>query len=219
MEVILIRHADPNYERDTITALGHLQAKALAQTMKNSPPDFLYVSPLGRAQSTYRHIADVLDANSSTLEWLKEVGGGTINGYAAWEHPGDDYLRRNKFAPLDRWWEGFAAGEELKPYFKTISNGFDNLVRKYGYSKKRNLYQIEEPNKKVIALVSHKGTILTLLSYLLHWSLPLIYIHTELKAASITRLYWKEVNKRYAIPKLIVLNDCSHLRDLPRGKE
>ena len=62
------------------------------------------------------------------------------------------------------------------------------------------------------------------------WSLPLIYIHTEIKAASITRLYWKEVNpvrdkslngvnKRYAIPKLTVLNDCSHLRNLPCGKE
>ena len=95
MEVMLIRHADPNYKQDTITELGHRQAKALAQSLKNSRLDFLYVSPLGRAQATYRHIADVLNANSATLDWLKEIG-----------------------------------------------------------------------------LVCHKGTILTLLAYLLHWFLP-----------------------------------------------
>ena len=82
MEVILVRHADPNYELDTITELGYLQAKALSQTMKNSLLDFLYVSPKGWAQSTCRHIAEVLNLNSTTLEWLKEVGGGTISGYA-----------------------------------------------------------------------------------------------------------------------------------------
>jgi len=43
---------------------------------------------------------------------------------------------------------------------------------KMGYRKFGNLYKVERPSEKRIALVAHGGMIMTLLAYLLHWPLP-----------------------------------------------
>lgn len=212
MEIILIRHADPNYKKDTITARGIVEAKAFASSLKRKYKyiDGLYVSPLGRAQDTQRYIAEILKVSSITLEWLREIEV-VYNRCSPWERPGYDYLARNYLASPDSWWKEFPPGEILRPYFSIISKGFDHLMESYGYQKFGNLYLIKKQNNKRIILVSHKGTILTLLAYLLHWPLPLIYIHGEINATGVTRLFWKRVTRKYATPKLIVVNDCSHL--------
>jgi probable phosphoglycerate mutase len=197
-----------NYKKDTITKLGHAQAKALAQKMKNMRIDFLYVSPLGRAQATSSYIADALGINPVTLDWLKEINWDRIT----------DYINRNKFARPDRWSKGFNFKKELKPDYENITNGFNNLLQSHGYSKSGNLYQIDRPSENVLGFVSHGGTISTLLGYLLHWTIPLIHIYTHIYATSITRLYWKKVDERYVIPQLGTFNECFHLKDIPSEK-
>lgn len=214
MEIVLIRHADPDYQNDTITERGRAEAKALALSLKDKQLDALYVSPLGRAQETKRYIAEALQMESTTLEWLREVSGGSIDGYAAWEHPGTDYLAQENLASPQNWWEGYVPGEALKPRFAAISEGFDNLLASYGYQKWRNMYNIKTRNDKTIALVCHKGTILTLLAYLLHWPLPLIYIHGNIDTTGVTRLSLREVDGKYAVFKLIIMNDRSHLQTI-----
>jgi len=214
MEIILIRHADPDYKNDTITERGCEEAKALALSLKEKRIDALYVSPLGRAQETKRYIAETLNMESTTLEWLREVSGSSIDGYAAWEHPGTDYLAQDNLASPQNWWEGYRPGEALKPCFAAISEGFDNLLASYGYQKWRNMYKIKARSDKTIALVCHKGTTLTLLAYLLHWPLPLIYIHGNIDTTGVTRLFLREVDEEYAVFKLIVMNDRSHLKTL-----
>ena len=214
MEIILIRHADPDYKNDTITERGHAEARALALSLKEKRLDALYASPLGRAQETKRYIAEALNMESTTLEWSREVSGSSIDGYAAWEHPGTDYLARENLASPQNWWEGFAPGEALKPHFATISEGFDNLLESHGYPKWRNMYKIKTRSDKTIALVCHKGTILTLLAHILHWPLPLIYIHGNIDTTGVTRLYLREVDSEYAVFKLRVMNDRSHLKSI-----
>ncbi|MCX7778193.1 MAG: histidine phosphatase family protein, partial [Armatimonadetes bacterium] len=51
MRILLIRHSEPDYSRDTITEVGHRQAKALANSLEKIQIDRLFVSPLGRAQA------------------------------------------------------------------------------------------------------------------------------------------------------------------------
>ena len=211
MEVILIRHADPDYKKDTITEKGHQEAKALSLSLKGSRLDNLYVSPLGRAQETCRYIAEALKVKPVTLDWLREIQLDVDLGYAPWDFPGDDYLSRSHLPSPDKWWQGFQIGELLKPPFLKIAEGFDKLMEDYGYRKFGNLYKVERPNEKRIALVAHGGMIMTLLAYLLHWPLPLVYIHCTIDTTGVTRLIWREFDSGYAIPKLMELNGLSHL--------
>ena len=52
MRLIFIRHAEPDYEHDSLTEKGWREAKLLAVRTKSWQVDDFYVSPLGRAQDT-----------------------------------------------------------------------------------------------------------------------------------------------------------------------
>ena len=54
MRIYIIRHADPDYENDTITPRGHLEAKALAERMLQENIDSI-CSPLQRARHTMNY--------------------------------------------------------------------------------------------------------------------------------------------------------------------
>ena len=47
MNIILIRHGDPDYVNDTLTAKGHEEANKLCKFLSGTPIDALYQSPNG----------------------------------------------------------------------------------------------------------------------------------------------------------------------------
>ena len=52
MELMIIRHGDPDYEKDSLTEKGWREAEYLSEKLvKMNIKDF-YVSPLGRARDT-----------------------------------------------------------------------------------------------------------------------------------------------------------------------
>jgi probable phosphoglycerate mutase len=55
MEIWIVRHADPDYENDSITEKGEREAKLLAERLLKQNFAAVYCSPMGRAQKT-RHI-------------------------------------------------------------------------------------------------------------------------------------------------------------------
>lgn len=52
MKLVLIRHGDPDYVNDTLTAKGRVEASLLAERTARMQIDDFYVSPLGRARDT-----------------------------------------------------------------------------------------------------------------------------------------------------------------------
>ena len=52
MRLIFIRHGDPDYEKDSVTAKGEREIKLLADKMQSENVHAFYLSPKGRAQRT-----------------------------------------------------------------------------------------------------------------------------------------------------------------------
>ena len=75
MRLLFIRHGDPDYENDTLTEKGHIEAKLLSQYIKNYHIDEAFVSPLGRARDTAQYSLDALGMTGTTLDWLREFPG------------------------------------------------------------------------------------------------------------------------------------------------
>src|SRR6185295_853919 len=73
MRLYIIRHADPDYERDNLTPAGHLEAAALAERMEKITPTHIYSSPLGRAKATMQYSADRLKMQPVIQEWMAEL--------------------------------------------------------------------------------------------------------------------------------------------------
>ena len=72
MRILLIRHADPDYEKDSLTDAGWVEAECLADRLEKEKIDFFYVSPLGRARDTASVTLRRLGREAEVLSWLRE---------------------------------------------------------------------------------------------------------------------------------------------------
>ena len=54
MQLLIIRHGDPDYSIDSLTKKGWREAELLADRLSKLDIKAFYVSPLGRAKDTHR---------------------------------------------------------------------------------------------------------------------------------------------------------------------
>ena len=77
MRIILIRHGDPNYEKDCLTELGHKQAAAAAQRLLSEDIDEIYSSPQGRAFQTAEYFSKASGIKDiHILDFIREIRYG-----------------------------------------------------------------------------------------------------------------------------------------------
>lgn len=72
MRILIIRHGDPDYEKDSLTQKGWHEAELLADKMEKTDVTAFYVSPLGRAQDTASVTLKRLGRSAKTYHWLRE---------------------------------------------------------------------------------------------------------------------------------------------------
>ena len=72
MKLVIVRHGDPDYEHDTLTETGRIEAMLTAERLKGHAFAACYVSPLGRAQDTAEYTLDACGMKAVTLPWLRE---------------------------------------------------------------------------------------------------------------------------------------------------
>ena len=52
MRLLIIRHGDPDYAKDSLTEKGWREAELLSRKISQMEVDYFYVSSLGRAKDT-----------------------------------------------------------------------------------------------------------------------------------------------------------------------
>jgi len=213
MEILLIRHGDPDYADDCLTAVGRKEAQCLAESLEQLAIKDIYVSPLGRAQETCDFTADQKGLSPVVLDWLMERLIAR-DGMCLWEAPGETFLRFVKGNIQNTGADLSAILPEGCEQFERVRNGFDKLLATYGYSRNGDLYHVEKGSDNRIALFCHKGVILTLLADILHWPLPMIFVSLQINPTGITRLELVE-NNGHANFKATAINDLTHLRSRP----
>jgi len=209
MEVILIRHGDPDYANDTLTPTGHEEAKRLADSLTDKPIDAIFQSPNGRARHTCDYTAKIKGIEPVTLNWLREVGIMRGKLYL-WNAPGPLFLSDPELPTYENCLEPDGAMPEGKTQFDLVSKGFDEVMAAYGYIKEGHLYKIESASDETLAFFCHHGVIATLLSYLIHWSLPMLFVHSIVYPTGLTLLKMME-HDGFAHPKMITFNSLAHL--------
>ncbi len=210
MKVLLIRHGDPDYARDALTERGHAEAEALAEHLRATRIDDIYVSPMGRAQATASYTAHAQRRQAVTLDWLHELDGNYEGGRWAWNVPGAEVLAGAELPSHHNWADVTAYGPHMLPAQAGVSAEFDALIKRYGYVREGHRYRVRRSCDKTIALFCHAGVCYSLISHLLNWPLPLVYSHLDYDPTGLTRIRWEE-HEGYAAPKAECINDTSHL--------
>jgi 2,3-bisphosphoglycerate-dependent phosphoglycerate mutase len=174
MELVLVRHAEPEWSRDglsignpSLTERGHEQARRLAERLAHEHFDAVFVSSMRRAQETAAPILEVLDVEASTEEWLEELRMPDWTGTPSAEV--DDLFKRALARPIDDHWEGMAGGESFRDFHQRITKGLEEVLASLGAAPTPDdtpLWEIDDPSARVL-VVAHAGTNATAMGHLL----------------------------------------------------
>ena len=74
MKIVFVRHGHPNYHEDCLTELGHLQAEAAAQRLKDEGIEKVYSSTNGRAYETAEYTARLYGCDVIPCDFMLTFG-------------------------------------------------------------------------------------------------------------------------------------------------
>lgn len=218
-----VRHGDPIYDPDSLTPLGHVQAKALAKRLSMHGLDQIYSSPSTRAMQTAQPTCDMLNKEMTICDWANET-----HAWAGFAFPNKDGKWSWCFQ-LDNMYELFNSAEIREmgmdwykhpvfteyPFAKGVKHANDSvdqffLSLGYEHDRQNGRYNIIKSNSDRVALFAHAGFGLCFLSSLLDIPYPRFCTHFDLGHSSMTVIDFEE-RGNYAYPKILQLSNDSHL--------
>ncbi len=216
MEILIVRHGDPDYVRDTLTYKGIEEARLLAERLSKLEVTDFYCSPLGRAQKTASYTLKKTGRAAETLPWLTEFEGrvkqGLFRKCQCWDRLPSYWTAQPDYYSYDRWHRVklMKQGGVYKQY-RQVCDGVDELLKKYGYHHQGKVFRVEKESHARIVLFCHFGVESVILSHLFGIS-PMIMWHNFVALpTSVTRLATQEREKGTAIFTCIQYGDLSHL--------
>lgn len=217
MKLVFIRHGDPDYEHDSLTATGFREAELLVPRVEQIKGDYFFVSPLGRAQATAKPSMEHLGVKPETLEWLEEFRGRCVKPNEGirgicWDWLPVDWTTQPVFYDKDHWTEaGAFQGENVEAEFRHVSTCLDALLKEHGYERTGNMYRVLRPNHDTLVFFCHFGLISAVTAHLLGMS-PMIPWHTFAAApASVTTFISEERAEGQALFRMTGFGDVSHI--------
>lgn len=223
MLLFFIRHGDPVYNPDSLTALGKRQAEAVAKRLSMYGVDRIYSSTSTRAYQTALPTSEILKKEITQLDFAHENHAWdqlcikTSEGRQTWafRHPPTAQLFLSKsMRELGEHWYNHP---EIKHYnfeegIKRIQTEADNFLRSLGYEhlNEEYCYKAVRPNDDRIALFAHEGFGAAFLSCILDIPYPMFSVHFGLTHSSLTVIEFREQFGK-VIPLVLTSGNDSHL--------
>jgi probable phosphoglycerate mutase len=220
MRIVFVRHGEPDYRNDCLTEQGKIQALAAAERLREEGIEEIYSSPLGRAAETAAVTAEVLGLPVKTLEYMRELHWGSIDGtpVPADGHPWDlaDMLAAEGRDLTDPAWREH-------PYFRNnkvtaeadhVARKTDEWLRTLGYERNGAYYRCLRPDDRqaTVALFSHGGSSAAAMGHILNLPFPYACALFHIEFTGITIIRLDRNPGRQALPCLELANDGRHIR-------
>ena len=215
MKLLIVRHGDPDYSKDSLTETGRKEAELLSHRLARLDVKAFYCSPLGRARDTAAPTLKRMEREAEVCTWLREFAPRVAkpsNTGVAWDWLPQDWTTREYFYDKDRWTQApeFEAAGVAEEY-RWVTAELDALLARHGYVREQNLYRAAQPNCDTIVLFCHFGLECVLLSHLLNCS-PMIFWHGACALpTSVTTLITEERREGVACFRMNGFGDISHL--------
>ena len=218
MKLLIIRHADPDYEHNCLTDAGQREAQLLADYLQNVPIDAAYTSPLARARLTAEPALTRKGMTAQVRDWLREFDARIRKPNEdapgiVWDWLPQDWTPVSDFYAPDTWTRPAVMREsDAAVKYREVCDGLDALLASHGYRRNGRLYRADKPNHDTIALFCHFGVECVMLSHLLSVS-PMPLLHGFCAApSSMTLLYTEERREGFASFRVSEFGALYHLR-------
>lgn len=234
MRLLFIRHGDPDYDTDSLTEQGRIEAEALARHIREEGIDVMYQSPLGRARETAAFCGKALGMKAETLDWLQEfpakldINGndfleraypdtridpetGNFRGRIIWDIVPSAVMEDSRYLS-DGWKNSVTAHHsDMNERYDSVTASFDQLLAKYGYERSGPYYHVKKENRMTIAFFCHYGVTSVLLSHIWNVSPFALFNGICMQTTSVTELITEERKQGVACLRALRIGDISHL--------
>ncbi len=217
MKILLIRHGDPDYEKDSLTEKGWREAALLSERISQMNIQAFYVSPLGRAKDTASLTLQKMQREAEELPWLREFHAPIPDFHTGalripWDQLPADWTAEQKYYDKTRWTQTLPmlqghVGDEAK----RVADGLDQLLASHGYVREKNYYRAVSPNCDTIALFCHFGVTCVMLGHLMGISPMLLWHNFCAAPTSVTSLITEERREGIAQFRMNAFGDTAHL--------
>ena len=218
MKLLFIRHADPDYKKDSLTETGFWEAELLAARIAPMDIAGYYVSPLGRAKATIAPVLKSTGRYAVECPWLKEfephIPRPDTNGRmkVAWDWLPQDWLNDSRFLSVSKWRENewftrYHVGEA----YDEVTRAFDAVLSEKGYVRSGLLYEARRPNTETYAFFCHLGVTCVLMSHLMNVSPMILWHGLAMAPSSVTTFVTEERRKGTAVFRASAIGDVTHL--------
>ena len=220
MRIVFVRHGEPDYVSDSLTALGREQARAAAIRLKEEGIEEIWSSPLGRAMETAKATSEVLGLPIQTLDFMREVSWGSIDGSEIL-YGGHPWAIVFEMAKLgldlnDPNWRDLPdfRNNKLLECIDRIENGIDQWLERYGYVREGRYYRhtVEEKQQRTIALFSHGGSSCAAMGHILNLQFPYACALLHIDYTGITVVQMESRSGSGTLSRLTPSNDARHIR-------
>lgn len=222
MRLIFVRHGDPDYNSDSLTEKGKVEASLLRERIaklgREAEHIEYYVSPLGRAKLTAELALEGSGIVPVEKDWLQEFcppikrpdrnGANSIG----WDWLPKDWMTREHFFDKDRWiTDPIMQDSTLPQEYARVTGCFEELLNEHGYKREGMYYLAEKPNNDTLVFFCHFGLTCVLAGYLLGIS-PMVLWHGICAApTSVTSIVTEERREGIASFRMNMMGDISHL--------
>jgi probable phosphoglycerate mutase len=218
MEILLVRHGEPEWVRDgcavhdpPLTDRGRLQAGKLAEALRHDHFDEILVSPLVRARETAAPLLDALGVDEVIDPWLEEIRDPMWHGSPA-EKAAEAYAELKGRVSHERW-SGLEGGESIRDFVARIRSGASSFLADRGVTRTDNelpVWHIDEPGARIL-LIAHAGTNSVTIGHLLGLEpTPWEWDRFVLGHSSVSRVEALALEDGYTF-SLTKLSDLEHL--------
>lgn len=163
MKLMIVRHGDPDYARDSLTERGRREAELLADGLEKLDFAAIYVSPLGRARETAEATLRRLGRTGETKDWLREfaptrfdpdLGHPTI----LWDWLPQKWTAEKAFYDREEWMHVPVMVSSGAPAeAKWVHDGLDEVLAAHGYAREGDIFRAERPNRDTLLFFAISG--------------------------------------------------------------
>ncbi|MGB8859781.1 MAG: histidine phosphatase family protein [Ilumatobacteraceae bacterium] len=221
MELVLIRHGEPEWVRDglnvvnpPLTERGHMQAERVGAELADEHFDEIIVSPLLRARQTAAPLLAAVGRAEAIEPFLEEIREPNWHGTPA-ELARTAY-QEDRERPAELRWDGVAGGgEPPRDFVERVRSGAEAFWAVRGMVRAKHtlpMWHLAQNDRRV-AVFAHAGTNGVMLCHLLGLEpVPWEWDRFVTHHASITRLSTMEMRDGHTF----ALNRLSDVEHLPR---
>ena len=221
MKIYFVRHGHPDYKNDCLTELGHLQAQAAAERMKDCGFSEIYSSTKGRAMQTAEYTAKLHGLDIVPCDFIREIGWKSIDENPIPEdgHPWrlSRYMAANGIGMFHQDWQTREpyCRSVMVDYVEKVSVGIDAWLAELGYQREGDYYRVTGENTdRRVAMFSHAGSSSAALSHIVNIPFPHFCAAFQCGFTSITVLKLSNEVGSLCYPQFSLLNDIRHTEGL-----